>query len=57
MSAGAQAGRRLFLWLAILVVCLLLWFVGADWRTLVMVGATAAIFAMAIGQIENMLGR
>lgn len=57
VSAGAQAGRRLFLWLAILVVCLLLWFVGADWRTLVMVGATAAIFAMAIGQIENMLGR
>lgn len=57
VSASAQAGRRLFLWLAIPVVCLLLWFVGADWRTLVMVAAAAAMFAMAIGQIENMLGR
>ncbi|KAB2885574.1 MAG: hypothetical protein F9K38_02335 [Pseudorhodoplanes sp.] len=53
LPANAQPSHCSFRWLSILVVCILLWFLGADWRTLVMVAATASMFAMAIDQIEN----
>jgi hypothetical protein len=48
---------RTLLSLSILVGCLLLWFVGADWRTLVMVAAGASILAIASEQLETMLRR
>ncbi len=55
--ANARQSQRLFRWLSILAVWILLWFLGADWRTLVMVGAAASMFAMAVDQIEKMFGR
>lgn len=53
LPANAQLSHRSFRWLSILVVCILLWFLGAGWRTLVMVAAAASMFAIAIDQIEN----
>lgn len=53
MSAKIRPSHQSFRWIAILVVCILLWFVGAEWQTVVMVAGAASMFAMAIDQIES----
>jgi hypothetical protein len=55
--AVTHLNNSTFRWIAIVVVTILLWLIGADWRTLVMIAAAAAMFAMAIDQIENVSGR
>jgi hypothetical protein len=57
LRAAAHVNNSAFRWVAIIVVSIVLWVVGADWRTLVMVAAAAAMFAMAIDQIENVSDR
>jgi hypothetical protein len=51
--ADAILSYRSLRWLSILVICILLWLLGASWRTLVMVAAAASMFAIGIDQLEN----
>lgn len=51
--ADAIPSYRSLRWLSVLVICVLLWLLGASWRTLVMVAAAASMFAMGIDQLDN----
>ncbi len=51
--SDAKPSHRSLRWISILVVCILLWFAGVDWRTLVMIAAAAAMFVLGIDQLKN----